>query len=307
MDKPDSNPADTPDARAPYDVIRPHELTNYALMELKTLLEKAAFELGRDWSQRLRDRIVVSVDRVASRHWKDVRAWIAPSEPPQKQTWFPLSFQSDTLGAQDAIVFPAAMLSNMFDRLTGGQAEPTVDGALSTPLTALEQRLLNRIAGSFSAQWQKSWEKFLPLNIQSVTSFKPFNLEDGDPCAICEFVVKWSQTSLSFYLILPYYAVDDLGRRLDRSRLDWLNDFSDPSPTVPAGVRKSKIRLSVLMARSSITVEDLLQLSPGDIIATDQSADSPIEVYIQDKLKFLAAPGQLHGQKAIEILSSPED
>ena len=130
---------------------------------------------------------------------------------------------------------------------------------------------------------------------------------DGDPGAICEFVVRWSQTSLTFYLILPYYAVDDLGRRQDRSRLDWLNEFSDPSPTVPAGVRKSKIRLSVLMARSSITVEDLLQLSPGDIIATDQSADSPIEVYIQDKLKFLAAPGQLHGQKAIEILSTPEE
>ncbi|MBR6436043.1 MAG: hypothetical protein IKS45_06010 [Thermoguttaceae bacterium] len=105
MDKPE-NPAEVTVTNAPYDVIRPHELTNYALMELKTLLEKAAFELGRDWSQRLRDRIVVSVDRVASRHWKDVRAWIAPSEPPQKQTWFPLSFQSDALGRRMRLSFP---------------------------------------------------------------------------------------------------------------------------------------------------------------------------------------------------------
>ena len=285
----------------PYDVIRPHKLTQYALMELKTLLEKTAFELGRDWSMRLRDRIVVSVDRAVSRHWKDVCAWILPDSQQARQTWISLSFESQNLGAQDVIVFPAAMLSNMFDRLTGGQAEPMSEGTLSTPLTALEERLLNRIAESFVSQWEKSWEKFLPLNIRSVQSIKPFNLEDSDPCAICEFIVRWSHTSLSFYLILPYYAVEDLGRRLDRNRLDWLNDFSDANPNVPAGVRKSKINMTVLMARSTITVEELLQLRPGDIITTDQNVDSPVEVYIQDKLKFLAAPGQLHGQKAIEI------
>ncbi len=305
MNKQENHSDELTGTRVPYDVIRPHELTQYSLMELKALLEKTALELGRDWSQRLRDRIVVSVDRVETRLWHNVRAWLSPSEPQKTQAWFPLSFQSDILGAQGAIAFPAALLSNMFDRLTGGQAQPTPMGTLDSPLTDLERRLLYRIAESFSNQWEKSWEKFLTLGIKGIQPFELFNLEDSDPCAVCEFVVQWSQTSLPFYLILPYYSVDDLERRLDRSRLDWLNDFSQ-STEIPSGIRNSKIHLSVILAKSTITVEELMALQPGDIITTDQSTNSPIEVYIQDKLKFLAAPGQIHGQKAVEILALAE-
>lgn len=286
-------------------VIRPPELDDYTLLELRTLLDKTAMELGRYWSQWLRDRIVVVLDRVESHPWKNVKNRFLTLETRNSQPtpqWYSMSFHSDVVGAQDIIVFPAAMLSNMFDRLTGGQAAPEEISSLGVSLTVLEQRLLNRVAESFAQQWESAWSKILPLNIQSVEQAENLPLEESDPVAVCEFTLRWDKTNLSFYLIIPYFAVWDIQQRIDRSHLDWVSDFNSQTNAVPEGIRKAKIRLSVCLAQTTLTAEEFVQMQAGDIITTDQKTDAPIEVLLQGQPKFQASPGQLQGQKAIEII-----
>ncbi len=308
----------------PYPIVHSHEISNFQLLELRTLLDKAAIELERYWSIWLRDRINIVLDRVQSYTWGEVRKRVLDGTDTtvssgsgskddafptaiflrgENPRWYLLRFVSDQPCSQGAIAFSGAMLANLFDRLTGGQEEPTEIGSVGNPLTNLEQKLLIRVGESFYKQWENAWHKILPLEIQSVQVSDSLPLETSDSVALCEFSVRWAQTNLSFYLIVPYYCVTDIERRVDRNHLDWLDDTVGTDVNgVPSGIKKTKICLTVALAETTITAEEFVRMKVGDLITTDQKIDAPIEILVQGRPKFKASPGQLQGQKAVEIL-----
>lgn len=50
-----------------------------------------------------------------------------------------------------------------------------------------------------------------------------------------------------------------------------------------------------------MSINDLLELAPGDIIPIDYNPNSPVKVLVEDKHKFYAIPGTHNGKKAINI------
>jgi len=61
---------------------------------------------------------------------------------------------------------------------------------------------------------------------------------------------------------------------------------------------------SVVLGRATITVRDLLKLSPGDVITLDQQQSDPLEMFIERAHRFDIAPMEKAGYLAAEIVAS---
>lgn len=55
-----------------------------------------------------------------------------------------------------------------------------------------------------------------------------------------------------------------------------------------------------LLAETTITLSDLMQLSVGDVITTEQPATSPVVLCVEEERSFLANIGQFKGQRAAQ-------
>ena len=62
----------------------------------------------------------------------------------------------------------------------------------------------------------------------------------------------------------------------------------------------------VTLARSKIRTGDLLDLSVGDIITTEQEVKAPLELAVQNVPKYNATAGAFKGKKAVQIKSTIE-
>jgi flagellar motor switch protein FliM len=72
---------------------------------------------------------------------------------------------------------------------------------------------------------------------------------------------------------------------------------------------RAPVEVQGILATTTITLRDLLQLSPGDLITTERGATQPVMVNIEGERKFLAQIGQFKGQRALRITraASPHD
>ena len=60
----------------------------------------------------------------------------------------------------------------------------------------------------------------------------------------------------------------------------------------------------VRLGDADISVKDLMQLEPGDIIQLNNDATMPLEVLVEGMPKFRGVPGLLKGSRAIKITES---
>jgi len=56
------------------------------------------------------------------------------------------------------------------------------------------------------------------------------------------------------------------------------------------------------IAKTSLTVAELMELKEGDVIKTNKRVDQEIEIVISGKRKLAARPGIVEGKKAVRII-----
>src|SRR5690606_8604395 len=66
-------------------------------------------------------------------------------------------------------------------------------------------------------------------------------------------------------------------------------------------VHKAMLPVVVEVGESSMTVQELLNLSGGDVIALNKRTEEDLAVRVGDKLKFYATPGSVRGKLAVQI------
>ena len=66
-------------------------------------------------------------------------------------------------------------------------------------------------------------------------------------------------------------------------------------------VHNAPVEIRAFLAQTSISVSDLLNLQPGDIITTDKESNKEVLIQVEGKNKFLGQIGQYRGARAIRI------
>lgn len=196
----------------------------------------------------------------------------------------------------------------IIDRMLGG--DPSPNDVIRRPLTEIENRLIGRVVRVFLDQLKTSWENVVELEfeIERVES-NPQLVQIVPPNEVVILVgleVTLGRNRGMINLCIPFNTVERFNSQLSSN--GWVG-YSKTKSTpqtrslIANSVDAAPVRLVVTLARSRVKTGELLALSVGDVITTEQDASKPLEVSIQDVPKLKGKPGAFKGKKAIRIVS----
>ncbi|RNA69585.1 flagellar motor switch protein FliM [Alteribacter keqinensis] len=193
----------------------------------------------------------------------------------------------------------------MLDRLLGGKGEAL---SKSEGLTEIETKIITQLFQKTLYTYQEAWS--------SVGDFDPVmeELEENpqflqlvspnETVVVISLETSIGEASGMINFCLPHVVIEHLLPKLSVHL--WMQEkqkerlpFEEAS--LKKNVKKAVLPISVELGRSSITIQEFLQLDKMDVIELDQKTDTPLLVKVGSEPKYLAQPGKLKKNLAVQI------
>lgn len=194
----------------------------------------------------------------------------------------------------------------VIDRLLGGSnADLFIP---QRPLTAIELRLVSKILDRAMRALEEAWANVLPLN------FKPQESESNpalvqivppnEVVVVVGFELKLGGRAGTMSLCIPYNVIEPVMDKL--SNQTWAaykrnTQDNELRHRVAAHLDSARLSVNAVLADTTITLRDLANLEPGDVILTDKPASAPLTLTIEGRRKFIGHLGQFRGNRAFKV------
>lgn len=200
----------------------------------------------------------------------------------------------------------------MIDRLMGGIGVEAEEQNRS--LTEIEMIIMERIFKRALDYFRDAWKgvadvrpelDLLETNPQFMQIVSP-----NETVAVISLDTNISETSGMINLCLPHVALEDVLPKLTAHH--WLSsnkktDNPVEQKAVKRKIKRARLPLTVELGCSQITLKDLMELTPGDVITLEQRTDHPLLVRLGNRPKFLARAGTVNGKLAVQIQEPIEE
>lgn len=212
----------------------------------------------------------------------------------------------EPLRGSAVMVIESKLLYALVDSLFGGSDVPytKIEGKDFTPI---EIKIARRIVMTAIDDLERAWGPVFPLKFNySRTEINPQFVAVVPPSDVVistSFDVELEKMSGSIKLVIPYSTLEPIKSKLsvgfqnEQLEVDhiWIN-------RIKSQLLGTSVNLSVLLGQSWITLNDLMNLKPGDIMILDRDAEKPLDVLVEGIHKFRVVPGVLKGAKAAKIV-----
>lgn len=198
-----------------------------------------------------------------------------------------------------AITFP------MLDRLFGGPGQTLQQ---NRPLTEIEQVVMSRVLGGTLSTLQEAWKNIVTLTPRlDRLETSPLFTQIVAPNEIVVTVaidVRVGEHVGAITMCLPFMVLEPILEKL--SAHNWFSAAtSDVDPVdveiIKERVGKAKVHLVAQVGSADVTVGELLDLEPGDVVVLDQRTDQELLLFVGTKPKFTLLPGVRNGRMAARI------
>lgn len=282
-----------------YDFKRPERVSKDQMRALQTVHESFARNFGASLSGFLRTIVEV---KVATCEQMTYSEFISGLPNP---TSFNL-IESDGLEGQICLEISPLIIYPIIDRLLGGNTKDLF--IPQRPMTGIENRLISNVTSRGLAALAEAWSSVRKLEFKiTATESNPQLVQIVPPnevVIVIGFELKMTNRAGTMNLCIPYNVIEPLMEEL--SNQSWFTAARNQrQPEVEKHITKNLHRagleLAVVLAETTITLHDLLVMSPGDIISTDRAASAPATVSVEGERKFRAEVGQYKQSRAIRI------
>ena len=204
--------------------------------------------------------------------------------------------------------FSPSLSFAMIDRMLGGDATP--DSIVRRPMTEIETRLMSRVLEHFVKLLRESWINISEIepaidriesNPQMVQIVPP-----NEVVILLGFEVIMGKNRGMMHLCIPFNGIEQFNGQLSQNSWASSNRVQSTDQTknqITGSMSEALVNVHVTLAKSRIRTADLLELSVGDIIATEKEVSTPLELNVQDVPKYNVRAGSFKGKKAIRIES----
>jgi flagellar motor switch protein FliM len=107
-------------------------------------------------------------------------------------------------------------------------------------------------------------------------------------------------------ICLPYVClekvIDKLNTKYWYSTMQ-LSDEKSYQDIIEIAISKARVPLRAVLGKSTISVNDFMNMQRGDIIKLNSKVDDELTVYVGNLDKFTALPGASSGSYAVKISS----
>ncbi|MDB5297319.1 MAG: Flagellar motor switch protein FliM [Phycisphaerales bacterium] len=217
-----------------------------------------------------------------------------------------------TLDGQMCLEISPLIVYPIIDRLLGGSnADLFIP---QRPLTQIEQRLVQRITDRAMHHLSEAWTNLTPVafavsdyesNPQLVLIVPP-----NETVVVVGFELKMGNRAGTMSLCIPYNVIEPVIGLLNQQ--NWFSyqrkgNQDEHVRKLNRNVSNAPVEVRALLAGTTMTLNELMALQPGDVITTDKPVGNDVLVQVEGKNKFLAQVGQFRGNKAVQITRLCQD
>jgi flagellar motor switch protein FliM len=292
----------------PYDFKRPERVSKDQMRALENLHEGFSRNYGAALSGFLRTIVEVKVANIEQMTFSE----FTHSLP--NPTCFNL-IGADQLEGNLCFEISPLIIYPIIDRLLGGSnADLFIP---QRPLTDIELRLVGKILDLGMNSLHDAWEPTIPLKFALEDSESNPQLVQIVPpnevVVVIGFEMKMGGRAGTMSLCIPFKVIEPVMEKLGSQ--SWGGSYKKHGKD---DVTRSKLAINleaahlttaVILADTTMKLNELVNLQVGDIIITEKPASSPLSLMIEKRRKFIGNIGQYHGNRAFKVLRNyqPKD
>ena len=193
----------------------------------------------------------------------------------------------------------------MVDRLLGGAGNP-----LDKPreFSEIELVILERMFNICVNLLREPWQNVMSIHprlerIETNSQFAQI-ISPSEMIAIITINIKIGDVEGLMNICLPYIVLEPVMDKLNTKY--WFSTMQDKDvntyeDAIASLICKAQIPVKAVLGTSSISVNDFVNLSVGDIIRLDTRMDEELNVYVGNINKFTALPGSSDDKYAVRL------
>lgn len=221
-------------------------------------------------------------------------------------------FRMDPLPGSAIMTIDPEFSFYLIDRLLGGQGPFSMEIRDFTPI---EMGLMERVSRKMLKDYEEAWARVQPLKVT-------YERIENDPQFV-QILAPTDSVLVIFYSVtIQKVAADVIIEKvtgtisicLSNATLEPIKDkLENPgveetvgqvswTPRMDQMLRgKVPVELVAELGSTTVTVKDLLDLEPGDVIQVEKKIYDQLDIYVEDKPKFTGYPAEYKGSKAVQI------
>lgn len=193
------------------------------------------------------------------------------------------------------------------DRMLGGGGAPL---ERNRDFTEIELIILERVLEVCTNLLVDPWESVVSIEprlerIETNSQFAQF-ISPGEMTAIITMSVKIGSVEGLMNICIPYSRVEPVIDKLNTKY--WYSSMKESDSgayqeVIEDIIDYAKIPVKAMLGRSTISVNDYINIQIGDIIKLDTKVNDELEVYVGNIKKFTALPGATSDSYAVRVTS----
>ena len=282
-----------------YNFRRPDKFSKDNLRALRDIHREFSKAISLVLSGYLRMRVeieIVSVDQLTYEEF--VRSMPSPISVGV--------FEFEPLSGQILLGISFEVISCIVNRMLGGVGATDPQ---SRELTDIEKALAKKVINIILKSLEDAWNTIVPVTGKFISlddNYQSIQVATaGEIVALLTFEVQIAGKHFGlFSLCLPYPVLETVLTHLSTQHIfqtKGLVATNDERLKMISKINSSTVDLRVQFGTCSITLDDFLQLSEGDIIKLDNKVQDDLIVKVNDEKKFFARPGILKNQVCVKI------
>ena len=195
----------------------------------------------------------------------------------------------------------------MLDRMLGGSGQPLEK---SRDFSDIELTILQKLLVMFTQLMREPWKNVVEISpvlsrLETNPQFAQV-IAPSDMIAIVTLNMKIGDVEGMVNICLPFVTLEDGMDKLNTKY--WFSTMQENHDEhyeeyIESMIRRVDIPIKAVLGRSTISVNDFLNLQVGDCIRLDSRVDTDMNVYVGNIKKFTALPGTDRDSYAVQITS----
>ena len=195
----------------------------------------------------------------------------------------------------------------MLDRMLGGSGQPLEK---SRDFSDIELTILQKLLIMFTQLLREPWKNVLEISpvlsrLETNPQFAQV-IAPSDMIAIVTLNMKIGDVEGMVNICLPFFTLEDVMDKLNTKY--WFSTMQENHDEhyeeyIESMIRRVDVPIKAVLGKSTISVNDFLNLQVGDCIRLDSRVDADMDVYVGNIKKFTALPGTERDSYAVQITS----
>ncbi|NUL82486.1 MAG: flagellar motor switch protein FliM [Armatimonadetes bacterium] len=286
----------------PYDFRRPDKFSREHLRTLQMVHETFARLAGTNLSAYLRSPIQLEVVELMQTPFEEYLRSL-------NQSAF-VTFTMPPLAGQCVFEMEFSLLFTLVDRLLGGPGK----AMHRTTLTDVERPLVIGLAERILIALRGAWEGIMTLEpmaegLETSPQFVQI-APPGDVVLTILMEARVGEQCGACSVCIPHMVIKPVTAKLSSQKWNATSGRRSSAQTraaLTAQLNEVKTRCSVTLGQCKLKVSEVLNLSPGDVLALQTPVNGLADMYVAGRLKFRGRPATRNKKLAISLIEAIDE